>query len=66
MAQGIFPLISQTHHFFPLPRDYELEACVMTELLYSRRDSTIAGPQKLISQVLELFELFDNADLECM
>jgi hypothetical protein len=21
MAQGIFPLISQTHHFFPLPRD---------------------------------------------
>jgi hypothetical protein len=66
IGQGVLPLISQIPHLFPVPRDYELEVHVMTEMLGSSWwHTTIFDLQNLIPQVLELFELFDNTDIKC-
>jgi hypothetical protein len=66
IGQGVLPLIGQVHHLFPISRDYQLEAFVMTEMLVSWRHSVSFNPQKLINQVLELLPLFEDADIKCM
>jgi hypothetical protein len=66
IGQANLPLTSQIHHLFPWPRDYQLEACVMTEMISSWWYSELFDTQTLISQVLELFELFDDTNIKCI
>ncbi|KAJ7315600.1 hypothetical protein DFH08DRAFT_1039809 [Mycena albidolilacea] len=65
IGQGILDLIDRIYYLFPIPQDYQLEACVKTEMLASWQSSTSYDSQKLISQVLELFEMFEDAGLKC-
>ncbi|KAJ7300778.1 hypothetical protein DFH08DRAFT_946327 [Mycena albidolilacea] len=65
IGRGILPLIGRVHHLFPIPRDYQLEAFVFIEMLAAWRYSVILDPQKLIPQVLELLELFEDTEIKC-
>lgn len=60
------PLISQIQHILPLPRDYQLEAHFVSEMLYSWQYSPVSNLQQKISQTLEGFPLFNDTDIKCM
>jgi hypothetical protein len=66
IGKGMIPLFGQIQHLFPVPRDYRLEAWGMHEMLASWWFSERFDAQKLVSQMLELFELFDDTDLKCI
>jgi hypothetical protein len=65
LGRGVLPMIALIPHLFPVPRDYELEACVMTEMISSWPYLDMLDPQKYISKVLEIFELFGNTKIKC-
>jgi hypothetical protein len=66
VGHGLIPLIGHIHNILPWLNNHHAEAYFIIELVSSWRHYSIPSPETLVSEVLEHFKHFDDADLKCM